>query len=507
MQKKLRKSLCLALCAFLLVGTILGMSSCGDDEGPVKTPGEGTNQEESGEVIDPFANVNYNGRAFRVYTSTNVASYGMGNSNFLIQGVEQQDGTPVNDAVVQRNFIVEEKLGVDLVFTELDVDYNNVFDKIRTLVTSGLDEYDLVINDLYPFANLSIEGNFQNVLSEDCEFDFDQNYWYKDYMDDLSMVEGYQYILAGDYFIDIIRSAHCLLYNKDMYMEHYQTDPNEVYTWVENYEWTYEKLNEMVTDTYIDKNLNGKVDYGDQFGMMVLEWWGSSIGYVVSANPGFIARNEDGSITPVLGENSRADDLVERLTELWYNDSVCVGLTTDQKILQDFTENQSLVCDYQRLGSLENPLLRDMTADMGVLPYPMLYATDKQYTTATHDTTEVGAILMTNRDLSFTSTVTEVLCRETANVLMPKYYEGALQIQYVKDPYAATMIQIIHDNFRNSFILAYNNATGSRMLNVFSEAVQNKRAFSATYTSATQRQMTRTVKRLVDNYIENNKIV
>ncbi|MGN1445904.1 MAG: hypothetical protein ACI4WV_06360 [Eubacteriales bacterium] len=497
MKSTIVRILSLCLCVCLLCGVALELVACGNS---TDQPGNATSVSLNVETEedDPFADVNYNERPFRIYTSTNVASSGMGNSNYLIQGAEQSDGNLVNDAVVERNMVVEDKLGVKLEFTELDVDYNSVFSRIRVLVSAGTDEYDLVINDLFPFANLSIEGNFRNILSEDCVFDFDKPYWYKDYMDDLRLVDGYEYLLAGDYFIDIIRSAHLLLFNKDMYKEHYQTDPNEVYTWVENYQWTYEKLNQMVTDFYVDKNLDGKVNYGDQFGLSIMEYWGSSIGFVVSANPGFISRDEDGTPYMTLTEGNRANDLVERFTELCQNDSVCVGLTTDGKILQDFTEGLSLVCDYQRLGSLENPILRDMKQDMGVLPYPMLYAEDKQYTTAAHDTTELGAILTTNQDLAFTSTVTEVLCRETARILMPKYYEEALQIQYVNDPYASKMIQIIHDNFRNSFALAYNNITGSHMLNVFSDAVQSNRTFSASYKnyeSAVKNSLANTIKK------------
>lgn len=498
-------SLCLAL--LMLMGTAAELVACstGETKENNTTPPTSAAEEQTQEEIDPFAGVNYGGREFRIYTSTNVASVGMGNSNALIQGNETTDGNAVNDAVVERNMVVEDKLGINLKYTALDVQYTGVFGEIRKLVSAGTDEYDLVINDLFPFANLSIEGNFSNILSDECVFDFDKNYWYREYMDDLRLVDGYQYLLAGDYFIDIIRSAHCLLFNKDMYKEHYQSDPNEVYSWVENYEWTYEKLNEMVTDMYIDKNLNGKVDYGDQFGLSLLEYWGSSIGFVVSANPGFISRMEDGTPYVTLTEGNRASDLVEKFTALAQNDSVCEGLTSDGKILQDFTEGLSLVCDYQRLGSLENTILRDMQAEMGVLPYPMLYAEDKQYTTAAHDTTELGAILTTNKDLAFTSTVIEVLCRETSKILMPQYYQNALQIQYVNDPYASSMIQIIHDNFRNAFILAYNDATGSKMLNVFAEAVKAGRTFSVAY-KAHEKSVKRSLETVIRKFKKQNDI-
>jgi hypothetical protein len=80
----------------------------------------------------------------------------------------------------------------------------------------------------------------------------------------------------------------------------------------------------------------------------------------------------------------------------------------------------------------------------------MLFASDRKYTTATHDTTELGGILVTSTDLAFISTVVEVLNRESANILIPKYYKECLQVQCVDDAKAAHMIDIIHDNFDNS---------------------------------------------------------
>ena len=510
-RQKTVRFLSLLLCLLMLVGSVAELVACGtgDTAETTSTGGETNSEPEVTAEEDPFKNVDYKGREFRILTSTNIASAGMGNSNYLIEGEKDAASSMVNDAVFERNAVVEKKIGVQLKFTQLDVDYNGVFSKIRTYVANNLDEYDLVINDLFPFANLSIEGNFRNILApEFTGFDFeDKTYWYKEYMDDLRLQNGYEYILAGDFFIDVLRSSHLLLFNKGMYQDHYQRDPNEVYDWVLNYEWTYEKMNQMITDMYDDKNQNGSKDYGDQWGISVLELWGSSIGFVVSANPGFITRDEDGTPYPALGENSRGEDLTDWLNKIVYNKSACFGITSDAKILQDFTEGLSLICDYQRLGSLENTILLSMQGEAGVLPCPMLYASDKQYNTATHDTTEVGAIMTTAKDAEFISTVIQVLNRETASLLIPKYYGEALQVQYVTDPYASKMVQIIHDNIRESFILAYNNWTGSIMLNVFSNAVSGKRSFSAMYNARSSRNMQTNMNRMIKTFKRYNKIL
>ena len=484
-MKRFTKSLSLLLALLMLLSVTAVFAGCGEtQEGPEagQTGNVTTNAEgESAEEDHRFDNVNYDGRAFRIYTSTNVSTMGKGNSNFLIEGTGETDGGLVNDAVLERNIQVEDLLGVELEFTQIDLTYNEVAADIRRFTTSGTDEYDLVINDIYAYAELLIEGNFRNVLDEECVFDFERPYWYKDYMDDLRLMDGYQYVLAGDYFIDILRDAHLLLLNKQIYLDHYNRKADELYDVVTNFEWTYEKMNEIITDMYTDKNLNNVKDKGDQFGFMEPEFWGGSIPFSVSGNPTFISRDEDGYPTVVLHEGDRANQLANAMSTIFNNDSSSVGLTGDVDLLTAFTQDECLIVGYQRLGSLENSILRQMEGDAAVLPYPMLFASDKKYTTSAHDTTEMGAILATSTDLAFISTVVEVLNRETAKILIPVYYKECLQVQCVDDEKAAAIIDIIHDNFDNSFILAYNLPLGSVMLQSFAEAMQSKREFSAVY--------------------------
>ena len=508
-MKHFAKNLSLLLALLMLLSVAAVFTGCGEtQEGPEvgQTGNSSINTEaESVEEDHRFDGVNYNGREFRIYTSTNISTMGKGNSNFLIEGTGETDGSLVNDAVLERNIQVEDLLGVELEFTQIDLAYNAVAADIRRFTTSGTDEYDLVINDIYAYAELLIEGNFRNVLDEDCVFDFERPYWYKDYMDDLRLMDGYQYVLAGDYFIDILRDAHLLLLNKQIYLDHYNRKADELYDVVTNFEWTYEKMNEIISDMYVDKNLNGTKDKGDQFGFMEPEFWGGSIPFSVSGNPTFISRDEDGYPTVVLHEGDRANQLANAMGTLFNNDSASVALTTDADLLTAFTQDECLIVGYQRLGSLENAILRQMEGDAAVLPYPMLFASDKKYTTSAHDTTEMGAILATSTDLAFISTVVEVLNRETAKILIPVYYKECLQVQCVDDEKAAAIIDIIHDNFDNSFILAYNLPLGSVMLQSFSEAMQNKREFSAVY-AGRQRSVDRALQNKIRTFEKKNGI-
>lgn len=407
--------------------------------------------------IETSGEADRKGKEFRILSATR-APAGMASSNCFLEGEQNTAGT-INEAVHERNTAVELELNAALTFSHADADKSDIQSEIKRLVMSGTDAYDLVISELLPFASLANDGTFRNILSSEFTgFDFENKpYWYREYMDDLRLVNGYEYLLAGDFFIDVLRSAHLLLFNKEMYRDHYRRDPGEVFEWVLNYEWTYEKLNGIITDMYLDKNGNSRRDYGDRWGLSISDLRSAKIGFIVSADPGLVSRSEDGTPRIVLGDTSRMADLTQRLSLLLFNSSCYISDAAGGNSLRDFTEGSALLCEGHWLGSLENTALLDMKEGAGVLPYPQLYASDKRYITATSNTANVGAVLLTAKDEAFISTVIQALSRETASRLIPKYYRDALKLRYDADPYTAGMIRILHDNIGGSFMLAYGN--------------------------------------------------
>ena len=503
---KKRLSLILATITLLSVTTVFAGCATSNEQTADESKSQVTSStEETGEVDHRFDGVNFNNRDFRIYTSNHQASAAMESSNYLIEGEGKTGGGLVSDAVYQRNVTVEELLGVKLVFTQCELSYGAIAGDIRIYTQSGDDEFDLVINDNYDYAQLVIEGHFRNLLDEECVFDFDRNYWYKDYMEDLRLMDGYQYLLAGDYFIDVLRTAHLMIVNKDLYLDYYRTSADELYDVVSNYEWTYDKLISTITGLYVDKNQNGTKDDGDQFGYLDSSYWGASIPLSTSGTTNFISRDEDGSPVLTIHEGDRANQLAARITTLLNHESTGMDDTHVEEATTAFINGDALISANFSLGSLESENLRQMESDAAVLPYPMLFSSDRKYTTATHDTTELGAVLVTSTDLNFISTVIEVLNRETSKILIPKYYKESLQVQCVDDEKAAAMIDIIHDNFDNAFILAYNTALGGKVLQAFSNAAENNREFSAVI-AGSAKAVTKNLSNKIKTYKKKNNI-
>ncbi len=481
--------LALILTALLLLPCLCACANQGNEK-------ETLPNEEGSTEYDPFAEMDFGGKEFWIYTSVNAASTGMGNSNFMIEGEETDSTDNVASSVHKRNLEVEEMLGVDMQYVHADLDYTRVSDDIKRYVTAGSDEFDLIINDLYPLAGLSINGYFVNTLDSDYHFDFSQNYWYSDYMTNVSFVEGYQFLLAGDYFADIIRSAHCLFYNKHMYEDKYG-NPDELYQTVLNYEWTQAKMLEIISENYADLNGNGKADEEDQYGYTICDIWGCSIPLITSGGCNYMTRDEETGYPIITINNERTYTLTESIYNLMYSKGT--GTFLESALLDAFVNDQSLIVGYQRLGSLEN--MRHMEHDAGVIPYPMLLASDKQYTTSSHDTTEVGVILTTAiNDMDFISAVLEVLCRETGKTVMPQYYEVSLKIKYSDDPQAGAMIDIIHDNFRNVFELAYDNTLGEPIKTVIYGTIAAKSFNVASKLAKSEKNCTKQLNKLIAQF-------
>ncbi len=465
-MQKSRILACL-LAALMLTSSLIG---CSDTADTTETTADttATNIDTQGvetEEVDPFAGFDYEGKNFRIWTSINAAAVSLGNSNYMIQGPDELTGDAAPDAAYERNLMVQEKLNVTFTYDQLDNKYDQVKATVQQYVLAGDDAYDLIINDMYGTASLTLENMFYNVL-DGKYFDFSKPWWYADFMSDVSINSNYQFMLGGDYFLDILRCSHCLFFNKALYQNTFGNG-DELYDIVLAGDWTLEKMNEIVEKSYVDLNGDGTVDIDDQFGFIAFENWGPMIPFLVSADPNYIDRDDRG-YPFITMNNERAMLLLDELYDLyvegnggWFGN----GLTEDLCIT-NFTSSRSMFVGYQRVGSLENATIREMEDGLGVIPYPKLDDQQENYITSTHDTCEIGLIPLTvaPTELDYISAVVEVLCRETYKSVLPVYYESSLKMKYTRDDTSAQMLDIIHDNIGNSFVMAYNSSLNAIFL-------------------------------------------
>ncbi len=460
-------SLLLVLC--LTLGSATAFSSCSettsDDEGKTADPTSPASdaevpEETETEFIDPFADTDFGGRDFRVYTS--VDDTDATNGNAFIQGSGELNGEAVNDAVYERNAKVSELLNINPTFIEASLSYSNHEATIKKQIMAGADDWDVMANDIMAFGSLARDGYLHNVYSNQI-LDLNQTYWYGDAMRDCQFVEGGMYILIGDYFTDALQSAHALYSNKNLINDYYN-DPNYIQNMVFDGTWTFDAMIEVINTVMKDSDGDGTMKEGDLFGFTCIGMWGSMIPFLIGTDIKFIERTDEG--IEYCFNNERSVKILEKLNELFYSDGALTTLAdySDAGLRIVFGAGQSLIIGYNRIGDLTK--MRDIEFTIGILPYPKLDGDQENYVSSLHDTSEVGAIPMTlpPDSMDFCTTCLEVFCRETGKMVIPKYYEEGLKVKYSNGQDDARLIDLIHDSISSPFPVAFNGTLGGFLL-------------------------------------------
>ena len=195
------------LLSLLLASVILAcaaLTSCSEktgDETTAQKTGTGENvetvmdTETETEEPDRFADVNYGGKTFTVYTSVDTVD--ATNGDRFIRGTGEYNGEAVNDAVYDRNLKVSDLLGINLEYVEANYNYNDASNQIKIQIQAGDPAWDVIANDIRALATISANGFLANVYGNDI-LDFSKDYWYTDSMDNLSFLGGGMYLLVGD---------------------------------------------------------------------------------------------------------------------------------------------------------------------------------------------------------------------------------------------------------------------------------------------------------------------
>ena len=290
----MKKNLAFLLALLMLVPTFASCSeqTSGEDTtgGEAPTAGAEEAETEETEAPDPFADVDFGGRDFRVLTSIYVND--STNADKFIRGTGETNGEIVNDAVYARNLFVSELLGINFAFTESDYGFADVATNLKNLALAGADEYDIIANDIYQLAILASDGYLRNIYNSTV-LDITQPYWYGDAMRDLQFIEGGMYMLLGDYFTDCLASAHTLFANESILNDNYGSTEyiNEM---VFNGNWTIDNMVSICETVARDTNGDGQMTEGDLFGYTCIGTWGSAIPALIGTGVQYVERTDEG---------------------------------------------------------------------------------------------------------------------------------------------------------------------------------------------------------------------
>ncbi len=432
------KKLLIVLLAFV---TLLSTLSACVDAPVEETATDGSAAEETTELLylDQIPeDLKYNGedivilnRLFYGWTADEVS-------------VPELNSEPVNDAMFNRNVAVYDRLNVNIVSSPIeDPSEYAPIDKIKSVVKAGSDEFDLVAAPVYTTTPAALEGTFRDLV--DLQYlDLDREYWMQEYNETMSF-GGSQHTATGMIALSTYRFAFVTMFNKGEFDNKSVPYPYEA---IANNEWTLDYQAALAKDFYRDVNGNNTKDEGDFFGFASCTGINTDA-YWASCNLPILAKDADGYYEYVL-DVGRFSDVMDKVLYLFYD---CGGTflypVKTNNVEQDdlrimFTKGECAMMTI-RLVAVEQPDVRDMEIEYGIVPVPKYDQAQEDYGTMLHDQFTVFAVPASAAadKLEMIGATMEVMASESLRLVKPAYYEIALKRKYMSDPTAWEMLDMI----------------------------------------------------------------
>ena len=374
-------------------------------------------------------------RQFTVEFSQFVAPEKIAKNRQYLQGPDAiEDGvTPtIEQMIYERNLAAKNTFGTEITYIEWDHDkasWGRAAGQIQTLVQgNAADAPDLFVNMIYDL-NLVLKtvGAFKDVWSlPGSYFDFSTEGWMTDWMNSMSITGDRAYVLAGDYFLDVLRTIGVLPFNMTMM----DANANKLampligeelaegeeltplfFDLVEEGKWTWELLGKLCEAIWVDTDGDGADSVRDQLGIIADEYGGvSSSIYIYSCGEELIERKviED-EADPNCGkewvyypkEPGVLNDIFDSVAAVFSGSgslstrSSLDGATADNPGLAyhhiKFGQGELLTAGACLLGELEDDSFQQMQDQYSVVPLPKVN-TESDYNTFITNTGDAGAI-------------------------------------------------------------------------------------------------------------------
>ena len=368
--------------------------------------------------------------------------------------VEELTGEVVNDAVFERNEMVEERLNVDITIAIGDTweKYNNTVAAIRSSIAAADGAYDAISGWSARIPALSLEGLFLD-LNGISYLDFEKPWWNQSATDELQ-IAGKLHFITGDIAQSMLASMCVYVVNQKVATD---LGVENLFDVVREHRWTIDYVHELVSDKYVDLNGDGARDVEDMYGLLSSSM-NDADGYMQGSLVSMVSRDENG--LPVLDvDMEQMTTLVEKVYELMWNNPGTSAITGDGTDLKPFIADLSLLAT-TRIGSVTD-ILVDMESSFGILPYPLLNDSQKEYGTRVQDSLSLWSIPIDVADPDLSGAVLEALAAQSYRTVTPAYFDTALKNRYSRDADTAEMVDLLKDSIYINFESLYNESIGN----------------------------------------------
>ncbi len=435
---------------------------------------------------------------------------------------EDHQGEDIDDYVAERNDDALNNTNIkEVIYTYYDdtaskYGYSKCIDIMYEAVMDPDSKTpDMFCNWMTDMLCTSLKGTLANLYSKTRGegdqygknyFDLEDPGYMSELMGSLTLSQEKIYVVASDYFLDLIRAFFVVpvnvnLYNgiaKDMIEdlnEDGAKDINDFFIEVQNGDWTYARLAEYCQKVYVDTNsdIQGK-DIKDTMGFLLGRNGLPAAGLVYTSSVVVINKVLNESKTDYNyyydEENQGLFDLTDAIYNLMQQRGVMCVDSTDAaqvEVTQDgaallsvrkqFTSNKCLFGGIILVGSLEYSAYQGMkTGDdggFGVVPVPV-YKDGDTYLTQIHVVGRAGGIAHSTTKYAQCTAFLHYQSSHSTDILN-EYYDYNLTYDIADNLDGnVEMLEYIRDNVRTSFDKLFEDAIGFFYETSDPDAVKNR---------------------------------
>ena len=362
----------------------------------------------------------------------------------------QETDEPVNQAVVERNYFIEEKYSIVIV---PDVQNpSSIVPKLQTSVLGSAGSYDIVM----PMLGDCMQPAALGLLLEWDKIPFvDQtkSYWMTDIFNTTSL-GGYHFFCPGDTNLSAYNTAQVAFFNKKM---HKDLGLESIYDLVKADKWTVEKMMEMGAAAGFDVTGEGNGTSDDIYGIISATMIWQPLFY----NSGLKIVTKDVNDLPTfsgLKDNSALlYDVIEDICEVTNTHNACaitgaIGVNGAPK----FVAEEALMwieCIYGQFEALS------MESDYGIVPAPVWNEGDTFYTNIHTNFSSASAVPINAMSYELSGSVMEDMAYYSQQMVIPEYYEKTIRLRGVRDSESFEMLDIIYENPSCDLALVFTGLT------------------------------------------------
>lgn len=438
-------------------------------------------------VKEKYADTNLNGYEYKVLAPGPGVhfAYNKVGSNVNEVWAESTDGTPLNDAIFNRNAASEALINIKITPVFGD-SIDNIRNQVKTEVAAGTTDYDAVLNRMDYIGAGAQEGLYLN-LKNISTMDVTNSWWDKNIVDTFTLFNSKLYWISGDINVFDDFAVEVIFSNKSILEQNGLSMP---YSDVIEGTWSIEKMYQLASACQYDVDGDGEIVVGkDIVGHAEVNDHIKHWIYAMGEKSCDIGPNGELEINVLTERHIKA---IDTLFSYMVDKQMTYTAGSDQFIAGN------ILFIGEMLGTINS--FRDMEDDFGVVPMPKMDETQENYGNyVSNGWTTAYAIPITVKDPEQTGTILEVICGLSTDTVRSALYDVLFAAKLVRDTESVEMLNIIFST--KSYDWAVDFSWGGNFANLYNGIYNSK---NNNYVSKAEKSL-KMITKMMDFVIEDFK--